>query len=147
MTLSTGEKLLVGAIIMISDNFADPTLYANPDKFDPYRYIAAREANAHSNYHVSLTSSHMGFGYGVHACPGRFLATNMIKIALAIMVVKYDWRVWEGAEGKGTKGLRTDMETKLVVFPDAKVELRARGREEREVEVDLLIGEHGMRKE
>lgn len=70
-----------------------------------------------------------------------------MKIALAFMVVKYDWRVGKGAEGKGTDGLRTEMETKLVVFPDAEVELRARRREEREVEVDFLIGEEGMRKE
>ncbi|KAF3759878.1 cytochrome P450 [Cryphonectria parasitica EP155] len=117
MTLSTGEKLPVGAIVMISDNYADPTLYADPDKFDPYRYIAAREANPHSNYHVSLTPSHMGFGYGAHACPGRFLASNMMKIAMAFMVMNYDWRV--GAE------------------------LRARSKKEREVEVDFLIGEEG----
>jgi cytochrome P450 len=141
MRLSTGETLPVGAIVMISDNFADPTVYADPDKFDPYRYITAREANPHSNYHVSLTPSHMGFGYGGHACPGRFLASNMMKIAMAFMVVNYDWRVEGGADGEVMKGLRTEIETKILVLPDAKVELRARAREEREVELDFFTEE------
>jgi cytochrome P450 len=141
MTLSTGEKLPVGAIVMISDNYADPTVFKNPDQFDPYRYIAAREADSRTDYHVSLTPSHMGFGYGVHACPGRFLASNMMKMAMAFMVVNYDWRVGEGVEAKGAEGLRTEMETKILVYPDAKVQLKARAKKAREVEVDFLLNE------
>ncbi|KAL2286223.1 hypothetical protein FJTKL_07028 [Diaporthe vaccinii] len=38
----------------------------------------------------------MGFGHGAHACPGRFFAANEVKIALAHLLMKYDWRLPEG---------------------------------------------------
>lgn len=134
MTLSTGEELPVGAIVMVSDNFSDPKIYPDPYKFDPYRYINVPDESRQSSHHVSLTPSNMAFGYGSHACPGRFLASNMMKVVIAMIVVNYDWRVGEG-NPEGTKGLWKDMDTKLLVLPDSKVELRARGKEEREVEL------------
>lgn len=35
----------------------------------------------------------MNFGYGMHACFGRFFATHMIKILLAHLLVNYDLAV------------------------------------------------------
>lgn len=32
----------------------------------------------------------MNFGYGMHACFGRFFATHMIKIILAHLLLNYD---------------------------------------------------------
>lgn len=39
----------------------------------------------------------MGFGYGRHACPGRFFAANQIKHMLAHILLEYDIRMPGGA--------------------------------------------------
>lgn len=49
---------------------------------------------------VSTTPDHLGFGHGVHACPGRFFAANEIKIALIFVLLNYDWKLPEGVKAK-----------------------------------------------
>jgi len=39
---------------------------------------------------------YIGFGHGMHACPGRFFAGNELKVALAHLLLKYDWKMPEG---------------------------------------------------
>jgi cytochrome P450 len=39
---------------------------------------------------VSMIPEYIGFGYGIHACPGRFFAANEVKIALIFMLLNYD---------------------------------------------------------
>jgi cytochrome P450 len=38
----------------------------------------------------------MGFGYGRHACPGRFFAANEIKLILARMILDFDMKMPDG---------------------------------------------------
>jgi cytochrome P450 len=38
----------------------------------------------------------MGFGHGQHACPGRFFASNEIKVALCHILLKYDLDLLDG---------------------------------------------------
>lgn len=40
----------------------------------------------------------MSFGFGRHACPGRFFAANEIKLILARMLLDYDIKMPEGVE-------------------------------------------------
>lgn len=42
----------------------------------------------------------MGFGYGRHACPGRFFAANEIKLILARLLLDYDVSMPEGLVGR-----------------------------------------------
>ena len=39
------------------------------------------------------------FGYGRHACPGRFFATNEIKMIVAKMILDYDIKMPGNVEG------------------------------------------------
>ncbi|KAI1775357.1 ent-kaurene oxidase [Hypoxylon cercidicola] len=39
---------------------------------------------------ATVDDAFLGFGFGKHACPGRFFALNEIKIFVAIMVLHYD---------------------------------------------------------
>lgn len=39
---------------------------------------------------VALDDTFLGFGFGKHACPGRFFALNEMKIFVAHMVLNYD---------------------------------------------------------
>ncbi|TLD22711.1 hypothetical protein PspLS_07027 [Pyricularia sp. CBS 133598] len=73
--------------------------YDHPERYDPYRYIKMREKDpsCESRTHlVNVSHDHFGFGHGYHACPGRFFAANEIKIALAHLLLKYDWKLAEG---------------------------------------------------
>ena len=45
---------------------------------------------------VSVTPENMGFGFGEHACPGRFFAANEIKIILARIILDFDLKAPEG---------------------------------------------------
>ena len=91
--LSDGTVLPKGARIVVAPRHIDPDVYVDPLKFDPARYLREREKPGQNNawQHVTTSAQHMGFGHGQHACPGRFFASNEIKIALAHLLLKYDW--------------------------------------------------------
>lgn len=62
----------------------DERLYTDPDKFNPFRDAPDFKSA------VSLDDGFLGFGYGRHACPGRFFAVNEMKLMIAHMVLHYD---------------------------------------------------------
>lgn len=45
---------------------------------------------------VSVSPTEINFGYGAHACPGRFFVANKIKVLLVRMLMKYDFKYPEG---------------------------------------------------
>ncbi|KAI5925952.1 cytochrome P450 [Camillea tinctor] len=99
--LSDGTVLPKGSRMIVSSNFMDPEIYPEPEKFDAARFMKMREQPGQENswQFVSTSPSHMVFGHGQHACPGRFFASNEIKIALCHLLLKYEWRFLPG-EGR-----------------------------------------------
>lgn len=63
----------------------------------------------------------LGFGHGRHACPGRFFASQEMKLMLAHIVMTYDVRV------KGERLPNVDFKTTTV--PDSKMELQVKLRQ------------------
>ena len=61
----------------------------------------------------------MGFGYGEHACPGRFFASNEMKVALSFLLLNYDWKA-----GSGPAFI--PFELKAVLHPEYEVGFRRR---------------------
>lgn len=45
---------------------------------------------------MTVTKENMGFGYGRHACPGRFFAATEIKLIVARILLDYDLKLPEG---------------------------------------------------
>ena len=132
--LSTGDTIPAGARIIVARRTRDPTIYPNPNTFDPYRFLRDREASEKAgqpttDQHVSVTAQHMGWGYGEHSCPGRFFASNELKIALSHLLLKYEWRRVEDG-----KAAYFQFETNTSVSPACRVEVRRR---EEEVKLDL----------
>lgn len=77
----------------------DATNFPNPDQFDPYRFLKMRQSSvseAGKHQFVTLSKDVMGFGYGPHACPGRFFASNEIKIIFINILRRYDIETRDG---------------------------------------------------
>lgn len=115
--LSNGQVIPAGVTIEIPAYGVsrDEGVFADPETFDGLRFYNLREnsesfnrtsatfskldAAAHNQF-VSVSQNSLTFGYGRHACPGRFFAANEIKMILSRMVLKYDIRNVEGVTGR-----------------------------------------------
>ncbi|RHZ62804.1 putative cytochrome P450 monooxygenase [Aspergillus thermomutatus] len=119
--LSDGTLIPKGSDILVSSHkMWDPAVYPNPETFDPYRFLRLRETPGHetSAQLVSPSPEHLGFGYGKHACPGRFFAANEVKIALCHILLKYDFKLADGCKPTVRKNgiaLNSDPLAKLIV--------------------------------
>lgn len=64
----------------------DERFYTDPQVYQPFRYVDSAEgADA-----GKPTPTYLGFGYGKHACPGRWFAVLMLKMIVAYIVLNYD---------------------------------------------------------
>ncbi|RSM18116.1 hypothetical protein CDV31_003038 [Fusarium ambrosium] len=97
--LSDGTFIPKGTASCVSSHALwDPNVYEAPDTWDGHRFLRQRKVpgKESSSQLVSTSENHLGFGHGKHACPGRFFAANEIKIALAHLLLEYEWRLPEG---------------------------------------------------
>lgn len=108
-TLSNGQVIPAGCLIEVPSvgvNFDDEVV-DNPEKFDAFRSYRARELGGlegaekasagASNQFVTVSPSNLLFGYGRHACPGRFFAANEIKMIVSRAVLDYDMKMTDGS--------------------------------------------------
>ncbi|KAL4792202.1 cytochrome P450 [Aspergillus venezuelensis] len=131
--LSDGTLLKKGTTLCVSnEKMWGADTYPDPDTFNPYRFLRMRRQSQSpkSAELVSPSPEHMGFGFGNHACPGRFFAAAALKIALCHILLKYDValvtpakpRVWE-------------VGVSLIVSPRACIAVRRRNKGEQEWEI------------
>lgn len=104
-TIPAGTQVAVPALSPLQD----PDIYSDPLSYDPYRFARLRAGQVTDPLKygskelyqfISVTKENMGFGYGRHACPGRFFAANEIKMILARIVQDYDIKMPEGVQGR-----------------------------------------------
>ncbi|KAI6376192.1 hypothetical protein MCOR25_002827 [Pyricularia grisea] len=99
VTLKSGLTIPAGAYTnVLLTAHTDPSIYPSPEKFDPRRFLSLRSRPGQDRNWQMVTTSphHLAFGYGDHACPGRFLAAAQAKIALVRLLMEYDWRLEGG---------------------------------------------------
>jgi len=74
--------------------FADPSNVTSiVDNFAPTDDLEAGKAGGSEQKGKStatLDDAFLGFGFGRHACPGRFFALNEMKVFIAHMLLNYD---------------------------------------------------------
>jgi len=102
-TFSNGVTIPAGTLLALPVHSVhmDEEIYPNAQDFDGFRFSNLREVEgdvdmATSHQLVTTSAELLGFGLGRHACPGRFLAANVVKALLARILVTYDFKFEEG---------------------------------------------------
>jgi len=110
LKLPNGQTIPEGMFIGVSAQGVnqDPEIFPDPEVFDALRFYKLREGKVHAESGtkaaesvtqaqlVSVGTTHLTFGYGKHACPGRFFAVNEIKIIMANILCHYEIRMPDG---------------------------------------------------
>ncbi|KAI5840172.1 cytochrome P450 [Morchella snyderi] len=98
--LSDGTHIPAGSMLVASAVSAhfDPAYYESPEEFDGFRFYKMRQQTGKINKHlfVSTSPTELNFGYGAHACPGRFFVANKMQLLLIRLLMKYDFKYPEG---------------------------------------------------
>lgn len=91
--LYEGHRIPKGAIIMPAVYWFlhDPSVYANPDVFDPDRFLSPR------NEPDPTTEA---FGFGRRICPGRFFADQGLFLNIAMTLACFNIKRPIGEDGK-----------------------------------------------
>lgn len=79
-------------MIQALDPYRFYNLRTNPDAPNPFNHTSREQYQ-----YVSPTKEHMGFGIGKHACPGRFLAANEVKLILSRILLEFEVAMPDGS--------------------------------------------------
>jgi cytochrome P450 len=109
-TFSDGTYIPKGTHIEVASHAThlDDLNYSDPARFDPFRFVDSTKKE-NKGRKVDMTSTHadfVAFGHGLHACPGRFFAADVLKLMLVHIVVNYDVKL-EGEHPKNMWFLRS----------------------------------------
>lgn len=99
VTFTDGLKVPPNTRTLVScHNMWTDAVHDNAAEFDGYRFLKLRAKPGQENWTqlVSTSNNHLGFGHGMHACPGRFFAATTAKVLLSHVVLKYDLKLLEG---------------------------------------------------
>ncbi|KAJ5751825.1 Cytochrome P450 [Penicillium odoratum] len=90
--LSNGVVLKPGTHIGVPSGWIQRSskTYMNPEVFDGFRFAKRATAGASGTKLVDVSPDYLVFGMGVHACPGRWMASVLMKLALAHLVLHFD---------------------------------------------------------
>jgi sterol 14-demethylase len=111
-----GYELPAGSLAVASPAVSHrlPSLYSEPERFDPNRFGPGREEDRKASYAL------IGFGGGKHRCIGMVFAYQQIKVLWTSILRRYEIELVEGA-------YRPDYRT-LVVGPQQPCRIRYKRR-------------------
>lgn len=110
--LSDGTSLPQGTLVLAPAGAIahDSSFYPDPERFDGLRFYRLRQeaekegsvAAKVRHQFVATSKTQVQFGLGRHACPGRWFAGHVIKMAVASVLLDYDLKFRDGEERPGT---------------------------------------------
>ncbi|KAL2867848.1 cytochrome P450 [Aspergillus lucknowensis] len=96
-TFSNGTTVPKGSYVLVPMHamYLDDSIYADASTFDAFRWSRLRDQPGDENRYQFVTTSptHINFGHGKDACPGRFFASQEIKLLLAHTLLHYEIRL------------------------------------------------------
>ncbi|KAG8217979.1 cytochrome P450 [Butyriboletus roseoflavus] len=126
VTFSDGTVIPKGTFVVMATQLMhrDDEFYDDPEVFNPFRFADMRaEDNTDMKHQFSTISpEYLVFGYGRHACPGRFLAATTLNTMLAHLVLSYDVKL----EDNATRPRNLRIGTAISANPTARIMLRRR---------------------
>ncbi|EGN95203.1 hypothetical protein SERLA73DRAFT_77211 [Serpula lacrymans var. lacrymans S7.3] len=125
-TFSDGTFIPAGTLLAVPSiaTHHDGETYENPGVFDPFRFahLQTEKGQEIKRRMVSVSADCIAFGYGRHACPGRFFAATVLKTMMAHIVVTYDVKMEK-------EGVVPDNQTfSFSTFPHPEAEVMFRRR-------------------
>lgn len=87
------------------------------------------EGKENRHQFVTTSTDSLVFGHGNHACPGRFFASNEIKVVIIELLRSWDFRLKGDVEMKGGEDKRPkSYENELTIMPNmtAQIEFKRR---------------------
>lgn len=73
----------------------DFDVWEGADNFVPLRFVRPSdgpdEFASKPRHAVHVTEDFLSFGYGQHACPGRFFAVQALKVIIGLLLIRYDF--------------------------------------------------------
>lgn len=145
--LSDGLILPTGAYICVVNTSG---IGCESEEFDGLRYARKRtslletqpadqgehqgpELKARQTWYSSTDRSHITFGHGRHACPGRFIAAVEMKLVLATLLMRYDMSFGDGGKTRQAEDRRPkNLQVLELGFQDPSVRTYFRKREQGE---------------
>ncbi|KAH8751346.1 putative Ent-kaurene oxidase [Diaporthe sp. PMI_573] len=95
--LDIGSNVRVGPgvrmVLPTQDIHLDPDNYAEPWRFDAFRFSRPFEQGCADGERQTMTKETLTFlpwGYGRHTCPGRWFVSQTVKQALGYLILNYD---------------------------------------------------------
>lgn len=116
-TVLGGTHIAKGTHLMI-DTFAiqrDPSLWPNPEKFDPGRFL---NSSVYNISHSALKSGYLPFGAGSRRCPGANLVNNLMSNILFKIITKYHIRYPLISTQKPSFQFKLKLKAQVVLIPD-----------------------------
>ncbi|KAI0479827.1 cytochrome P450 [Xylaria cf. heliscus] len=105
----TGEVVPDGSYVAYLPDHVhmDPSLYPNPLKFDPTRFLDV------AKYSKSVPHSFLGWGSGRHPCPGMRLAKLEINVLFVYLLANFDIELSD-KRGCSTVGTLSSMDRNML---------------------------------
>ncbi|KAK2594044.1 hypothetical protein QQS21_008263 [Conoideocrella luteorostrata] len=100
--LSDGIILPAGTHItmpVMSPMYDPANVGGDPGAFDPFRFVDRGDKPPQvgsKNQFTKTDRNNLNFGYGKHACPGRFFASHELKLILSHLLLDFDFRYLQG---------------------------------------------------
>ncbi|KAH9923124.1 cytochrome P450 [Epithele typhae] len=128
VTLADGTFIPKGTNLAASSfgTHFDDGILPGAASFDPFRWARMREASeaeATKHQFVNTSPEYIPFGHGRHACPGRFFASNELKVLIAYILLHYDFKL---AGGATTRPENLYIDDSVVPNPTVEVMFRKR---------------------